>query len=443
MPIPSHIETKPLQPIDRIVKPFQEFAHTEASGGLVLLAAAIVALVWANSPFAHYYHDLWHSALSVGFGEFVFSQPLEVWINDGLMAVFFFVVGLEIKREALSGELSSFRQASLPVAAALGGMIVPALIYTAWNYGTPQISGWGIPMATDIAFALGVLALLGKRVPDSLRVFLTAVAIVDDLGAILVIAVFYTAQISGLALAAGVAGLGLMALANRLGVRSPIAYFLVGLAVWAAFMASGVHATIAGVLTAMTIPANSLIDERKFVENGRALLSEIVEKGSGLERDMGAVRALEVSCEHVQTPLSRLEHSLHPWVAFVIMPIFALANAGIPLGADFIDSLATPVTLGVLVGLVVGKQIGVTLFTWLAVRSGLAVLPASMNWKSVYGLAWLAGIGFTMSMFIGRLAFDSADTLVEAKTGILAASLVAGVVGYFLLKFTLVRRQPE
>ena len=443
MPIPSHIETKPLQPIDRIVKPFQEFAHTEASGGLVLLAAAIVALVWANSPFAHYYHDLWHSALSVGFGEFVFSQPLEVWINDGLMAVFFFVVGLEIKREALSGELSSFRQASLPVAAALGGMIVPALIYTAWNYGTPQISGWGIPMATDIAFALGVLALLGKRVPDSLRVFLTAVAIVDDLGAILVIAVFYTAQISGLALAAGVAGLGLMALANRLGVRSPIAYFLVGLAVWAAFMASGVHATIAGVLTAMTIPANSLIDERKFVENGRALLSEIVEKGSGLERDMGAVRALEVSCEHVQTPLSRLEHSLHPWVAFVIMPIFALANAGIPLGADFIDSLATPVTLGVLVGLVVGKQIGVTLFTWLAVRSGLAVLPASMNWKSVYGLAWLAGIGFTMSMFIGGLAFDSADTLVEAKTGILAASLVAGVVGYFLLKFTLVRRQPE
>ena len=211
MAIPSHIETKPLQPIDRIVKPFQEFAHTEASGGLVLLAAAIVALVWANSPFAHYYHDLWHSALSVGFGEFVFSQPLEVWINDGLMAVFFFVVGLEIKREALSGELSSFRQASLPVAAALGGMIVPALIYTAWNYGTPQISGWGIPMATDIAFALGVLALLGKRVPDSLRVFLTAVAIVDDMGSILEIAVFYTAQISGLAQPAAVAGLGMMA----------------------------------------------------------------------------------------------------------------------------------------------------------------------------------------------------------------------------------------
>lgn len=430
----SRVAPRTPQPIDRIVRPFQEFAHTAASSGLVLLAAAIVALVWANSPFAHSYHDFWHSAFSVGIGEFVFSQPLEVWINDGLMAVFFFVVGLEIKREAMTGELSTFRQASLPVAAAVGGMIVPALIYASWNYGTPWISGWGIPMATDIAFALGILALLGKRVPDSLRVFLTAVAIVDDLGAVLVIAIFYTAQISGLALAAGMAGLAAMVLANRLGVRSPLAYFLLGLGVWAAFLASGVHATIAGVLTALTIPARSVLDEEKFVAAGRGLLDAVGDGDSVREQRVAAVRALEISCEHVQTPLLRLEHALHPWVAFVIMPIFALANAGIPLGADFVASLAAPVTLGVAFGLIVGKPIGVTLFTWLAVRSGLAVLPATMSWRSVYGLAWLAGIGFTMSMFIAGLAFDSADTLVEAKAGILTASLIAGVVGYVLLK---------
>jgi NhaA family Na+:H+ antiporter len=430
----SHTAPRTPQPIDAIVRPFQEFAHTAAAGGLVLLAAAIVALIWANSPFAHYYHDLWHTAFEVGVGKFVFSQPLEDWITDGLMAVVFFVVGLEIKREATTGELSTFRQASLPVAAALGGMLVPALIYTSWNYGTPEISGWGIPMATDIAFALGVLALLGKRVPSSLRVFLTAVAIVDDLGAVLVIAIFYTAQISGMALAAGLVGLAVMALANRLGVRSPLAYFLMGLCVWAAFLASGVHATIAGVLTALTIPSRSILDEDKFVAAGRGFLDAVDDDDSVQERKIAAVHALEISCEHVQTPLLRLEHALHPWVAFVIMPIFALANAGIPLGADFVESLAAPVTLGVAVGLILGKQIGVTLFTWLAVRSGLAVLPESMNWRSVSGLAWLAGIGFTMSMFIAGLAFDSAETLVEAKAGILTASLVAGLIGYVLLK---------
>jgi len=432
----NHADAAPRtpQPIDRIVRPFQEFAHTAAAGGLVLLAAAIVALVWANSPFAGAYHALWHTTFSVGVGEFVFAQPLEVWINDGLMAVFFFVVGLEIKREVTTGELSTFRQASLPVAAAVGGMIVPALIYASWNYGTPEISGWGVPMATDIAFALGVLALLGKCVPDSLRVFLTAVAIVDDLGAVLVIAIFYTAQISGLALVAGIAGLAVMTLANRLGVRSPLAYFLMGLGVWAAFMASGVHATIAGVLTAMTIPARSILDEDKFVSSGQHFLEVVGDGDSVPERKIAAVHTLEISCEHVQTPLLRLEHALHPWVAFVIMPIFALANAGIPLGSDFVASLAAPVTLGVALGLIIGKQVGVTLFTWLAVRSGLAVLPPSMNWRSVSGLAWLAGIGFTMSIFISGLAFDSADTLVEAKAGILTASLIAGAVGYVLLK---------
>lgn len=430
----AHAAPRSPQPIDRIVRPFQEFAHTAASSGLVLLAAAIVALVWANSPFADSYHDFWHSVFSVGVGEFVFSQPLEVWINDGLMAVFFFVVGLEIKREVMTGELSTFRQASLPAAAAVGGMVFPALIYTSLNYGAPTINGWGIPMATDIAFALGILALLGKRVPDSLRVFLTAVAIVDDLGAVLVIAIFYTAQISGWALAAGMAGLAGMVLANRLGVRSPLAYFLIGLGVWAAFLASGVHATIAGVLTAMTIPARSVLDEEKFVAAGRGFLNVVRDGDAAPEQQAAAIRALENSCEHVQTPLLRLEHALHPWVAFVIMPVFALANAGIPLGVDFVASLTTPVTLGVAFGLVAGKQIGVMLFTWWAVRSGLAALPASMSWRSVYGLAWLAGIGFTMSMFIAGLAFGNAESLIEAKAGILTASLIAGVAGFLLLK---------
>lgn len=422
------------QPIDRIVRPFQEFAQTAASSGLVLLAAAILALTWANSPFADSYHDFWHSTFSVGVGEFVFSQPLEVWINDGLMAVFFFVVGLEIKREVMTGELSAFRQASLPVAAAVGGMTVPALIYVIWNFGTPWVGGWGIPMATDIAFALGILALLGKRVPNSWRVFLTAVAIVDDLGAVLVIAIFYTAQISGLALAAGMAGLAVMALANRLGVRSALAYFLIGLGVWAAFLTSGVHATIAGVLTAMTIPARSVLDKERFVAAGRGFLDVVGDGDSERDQEAAAVRALEISCEHVQTPLLRLEHALHPWVAFAVMPIFALANAGIPLGADFVAALTTPVTLGVFFGLIIGKQVGVTLFAWLTVRSGLATLPESMSWRSVYGLAWLAGIGFTMSMFIAGLAFGSADTLVESKAGILTASMVAGMAGYLLLK---------
>jgi NhaA family Na+:H+ antiporter len=428
------------RPIDTIIRPFQEFAHTAASGGVLLLAFTVVALIWANSPWSHSYHELWHTPVTAGFGGHVLSKPLELWINDGLMAIFFFVVGLEIKREILTGELSSPRQAALPIAAALGGMIVPALLYFAFNAGTAEVSGWGIPMATDIAFALGVLALVGKGVPDALKVFLTALAIVDDLGAVLVIALFYTSEISLTALGAGACFLLLMVVANAMGVRNPLVYWLLGGAVWLAFLLSGVHATIAGVLGAMTIPASSLLDENSFVAKGRFLLSEVERKVDPGQEPLqygnqhAAIQALERACENVETPLRRLEHGLHPWVAFCIMPLFALANAGVELGAGFVAALTQPVTLGVMIGLVAGKQIGITLFSWLAVRSGLASLPAGVTWRHIYGAAVLGGIGFTMSLFIAGLAFSSAETLAMAKAGILLASLVAGGAGFWLLR---------
>jgi NhaA family Na+:H+ antiporter len=428
------------RPIDTIIRPFQEFAHTAASGGVLLLAFTVVALIWANSPWSHSYHELWHTPVTAGFGGHVLSKPLELWINDGLMAIFFFVVGLEIKREILTGELSSPRQAALPIAAALGGMIVPALLYFAFNAGTPEVSGWGIPMATDIAFALGVLALVGKGVPDALKIFLTALAIVDDLGAVLVIALFYTSEISLTALGAGACFLLLMVVANAMGVRNPLVYWLLGGAVWLAFLLSGVHATIAGVLGAMTIPASSLLDENSFVAKGRFLLSEVERKVDPGQEPLqygnqhAAIQALERACENVETPLRRLEHGLHPWVAFCIMPLFALANAGVELGAGFVAALTQPVTLGVMIGLVAGKQIGITLFSWLAVRSGLASLPAGVTWRHIYGAAVLGGIGFTMSLFIAGLAFSSAETLAMAKAGILLASLVAGGAGFWLLR---------
>jgi NhaA family Na+:H+ antiporter len=428
------------RPIDLIVRPFQEFAHTAASGGVLLLAFTLVALVWANSPWSHSYHELWRTAVTVGFGGHVLSKPLELWINDGLMAVFFFVVGLEIKREILTGELSSPRQAALPIAAAVGGMVVPALLYFAFNAGTPEVAGWGVPMATDIAFALGVLALVGKGVPDALKVFLTALAIVDDLGAVLVIALFYTSEISLAALGAGGVFLLLMLLANLSGIRNPLVYWLLGGAVWLAFLLSGVHATIAGVLGAMMIPARSLIDEKKFVESGRFLISEVERKVDPGQTPLhyndqhAAVRALETACENVASPLQRLEHALHPWVAFLIMPLFALANAGVELGAGFVEALLQPVTLGISIGLVAGKQIGITTFSWLAVRSGLASLPSGVSWGHIYGAAVLGGIGFTMSLFIAGLAFANAETLATAKAGILLASLIAGAAGFGFLR---------
>ena len=426
--------------IDRVLRPFQRFARIESSGGIVLLVCTALALGWANSPWADSYHHLWEIPLTLGFSGRGLTLSLHHWINDGLMAVFFFLVGLEIKREMLVGELATPRQAALPIAGALGGMIVPAGIYAVMNAGTEGAPGWGIPMATDIAFALGVVALLGSRVPLGLKVFLAALAIVDDIGAVLVIAFFYTASISWIALAVGGVLLGALVLCNMAGVRHAAVYALIGIVVWGAFLASGVHATIAGVLLAMTIPARTRINEDEFLARGRAILDDF-ERASGPETTVltnagqqHAIHELEEACEEAQAPLLRLEHGLHGIVAFGIMPLFALANAGIQFSSGMLADISWSVTNGIVLGLVLGKPIGIALFAWLATRIGVASLPAGSGWRALVGVSCLGGIGFTMSIFIANLAFPGSAALLDsAKIGILAASLAAGLVGWAIL----------
>jgi Na+:H+ antiporter, NhaA family len=427
-------------PVERIVRPFQDFAQKQSSGGILLIIATAVALVWANSPWGESYAALWHTKLTVGIGDFSLTKDLTHWINDGLMAVFFLVVGLEIKREVLVGELSSVRGAALPVAAAVGGAVVPAAIYLAFNAGAEGTAGWGIPMATDIAFALGVLALLGDRVPVTLKVFVTALAIVDDIVAVLVIAFFYTSEISWGALGVGAAFLAALVVANLIGVGRTLVYAVLGIGLWLAFLLSGVHATIAGVLLAFTVPAISFINPGAFLERGRYILDRFEqagEKGENVlanEERQAALHALNHATYKLEPPLHELEHTLHPWVVFAIMPVFALANAGVPLGGGLGEALTSPVSLGIVAGLVLGKQLGVTLFAWLAVKSGISELPRGIGWRHVYGTGWLAGIGFTMSLFISDLAFSDGSLVEIAKLGILAASLIAGVVGWTILR---------
>lgn len=421
-----------------LLRPFQTFFKTEAAGGILLMAAAVVALIWANSPLAESYAALWGTYLTVGGGPLVIEKPLILWVNDGLMALFFFVVGLEIKREVLAGELASPRKAALAIAAALGGMAVPALLYFTVTAGTDRAVGWGIPMATDIAFALGVLALLGSRAPLALKVFLTAVAIVDDLGAVIVIALFYTAELNVTALVVSLVLVGVLVVVNRLGIQRPVVYGLIGLAAWVAMLKSGVHATIAGVLVALTIPATRRIDEVEFSDRVGALLARFREELSpGQEvptpEQAAAIHSMEVACEHVETPLSRLEHGLHGLVAFFVMPVFALANAGVALGAGALALLADPVALGIALGLVVGKPLGVMALAFVAVKVGLAVLPSGVTWRHVLGVSFLTGIGFTMSIFIANLAFGEGPLLDSAKLGILAASVVSGILGAVVL----------
>ena len=398
-------DRRPLEavtPMERLVRPFQEFANLEASGGILLIGCTVAALIWANSPWAGSYFHLWHTNLTFDRIGGLLAKPLHFWINDGLMALFFLLIGLEIKRETLVGELASFRKAALPIAAAFGGMIVPAGLYLVFNHGGPGASGWGIPTATDIAFALGVLALLGDRVPTSLKVFLAALAIADDIGAVLVIAFFYTAQISWPSL--GVAGLFFVALlvVNRVGGRHLLIYAILGVGLWVAFLQSGIHATVAGVLLAITIPA----------------------------RQRTASRAVLTSNE---SPMLRLEHALIPWNRYLIMPVFALANAGVALGGGAARSVVAPVSLGVIFGLVIGKPIGVVLFSWLATRTRLAAMLDGIGWRQIVGVGMLGGIGFTMSLFIANLAFGAGPALETAKMGILVASVVSGIAGVIVL----------
>ena len=431
-------------PITTVVRPFQEFFRIEASSGILLLLCTGVALFLANSPWAEAYFHFWETELAVTLGDFHISMELLHWINDGLMAVFFFLVGLEIKREILIGELSSPRKAILPIFAAIGGMLLPAIIYLVINWQGPGQRGWGIPMATDIAFALGVLAILGKRVPTSLKVFLTALAIVDDLGAVVVIAIFYTEGLVWGWLALGIVVFGGMLLLNRLGVRHPVPYGALGIALWFAFLQSGVHATVAGVLGAMAIPAVARINTGQFVSWSRQALDELEAccgtthgngRGTATTIEQRAVlQAMETAIQNVESPLQRMEHALEKPVAYTIMPIFALANAGVPFLGNFFEDLLNPVSVGVVMGLVFGKQIGITVFTWLAVRLGLADLPQGVSWRHIYGVAWLGGIGFTMALFIDSLAFEGNPLIDTAKIGILTGSIISGVVGYLILR---------
>jgi NhaA family Na+:H+ antiporter len=425
----------------RVREGFSDFFHTEVSGSLALLSATIVALLLANSALSEGYAEFWHTYFSIEFGDWALKQSLLHWIDDGLMAFFFLVVGLEIKRELIAGELSNPRKAALPIMAAIGGMAGPALLYALINMGGEGARGWGVPMATDIAFALGVLALLGPRIPASLRVFMAALAIADDIGAVLVIAIFYTSSIAWGWIAAAAVCLLILGVFNLLRVDSPLPYFLLGTIVWFCFLNSGVHATVAGVLVALTVPSRSRMRPLEFVSWARRKIDEIelleVPGAHVLQTSdqQSCAQAIQAEARWIQAPLQRLEHSLLPISTFIILPLFALANAGVVLlGHNLLDLLTERVSLGIIMGLLVGKQVGITGLSWIAVRLGISELPEGVTWRHIWGVSWVAGIGFTMSLFISGLAFRAGIQQTEAKVAILVASLVAGVVGYLILR---------
>ena len=383
--------------MDKAFSRIQEFIRLETSGGVVLMIAAIFAMIIANTPLSATYDLILGTYIKVAIGNFEIAKPTILWINDGLMAIFFFLVGLEIKREVLAGELSSFDKAILPIMAAIGGMAVPGIIFAIVNWGTPEnLNGWAIPTATDIAFALGILALIGSRAPIALKIFLLAIAIIDDLGAIVIIAIFYTSELSINALSISMIGFAAAVALNRLGIQRTAPYLLVGIIMWVFVLKSGVHATLAGVLIAFTIPLKAKTEDEAL--------------------------------------LYKMEHGLHPWVAFLILPVFAFANAGVNFTGIGIDDLLQPLTLGIAVGLFLGKQIGIFLATWIGVKSGIARLPENVSWKHVYGVACLTGVGFTMSLFIGSLAFTTADAMNAVRLGVVLGSVLSGIIGYVLLK---------
>lgn len=433
-------------PIDKLNKPLQKFIQNEKAGGIVLGISVIIALILANSPLSHAYHQFFEYKIGFQFnGKSFLEYSIHHWINDGLMAIFFFVVGLELKREIVGGELSNPRKALLPIGAAIGGMLVPAIIYFVLNPTGEAQNGWGIPMATDIAFALGVLYLLGNKIPLSLKVFLTALAIVDDLGAVLVIAFFYTSDISTLSLLIGLGFVLIMYIGNKMGVRNVLFYAIIGIVgVWTAFLLSGVHATIASVLAAFTIPADMKIKENLYITKIQNYLTKFKsidpkDKIPTLTNEqLHILDEVKKDTNDIIPPLQRLEHVMHPFVTFLIIPIFALANAGVSVAIDFEQLFSTNVTLGVSLGLLVGKVVGVVGFTLLFVKLKIAPFPNGMNIRNLLGLALLAGIGFTMSLFITSLAFTNEEHIIQAKIGIFFASIVAGILGYLILN-----KQPK
>jgi NhaA family Na+:H+ antiporter len=426
---------------DKILTPFEEFIHRQTTSGLLLMGMAILALILANGPYAEAYSKVIHTYISIGVGEWRLKMTLQHWVNDGLMVFFFFVVGLELKREFLVGELADPRNAAMPIAAAIGGMVVPALIYFAINPSGDAALGWGVPMATDIAFAVGALALLASRVPRALITFLVALAIVDDLGAVMVIAFFYTESIAMVPLMVAGALFALLLALNMIGIRKTIPYFILAVFLWYALLQSGVHATIAGILGAMTVPATPKFDPQRFSECITNLMHKFDashQHGKSImtnESLRGVVQTLGNGVHSVEAPLQRLEHIWHLPVAYLVIPIFALVNAGIPLEFDSLsETMKHPVLIGVSLGLVVGKFIGITGFSWLVLKLGFAQLPKGTRFTQIAGVSLLAGIGFTMSIFVAQLGFgEREDLLLMAKTGILAASLLTGVAGYVWL----------
>ncbi len=429
---------------NRVLTPLEDFIHRQTTSGILLMMCAIIALYLANSDLYQPYHHILQMPFTIGFPDFQLSKSLHHWINDGLMAVFFFVVGLELKREILVGELSDIKQALFPIIAAIGGMVVPVAIYMSINPEGHAFDGWGIPMATDIAFALGTLALLGTRIPKSLLTFLVALAIVDDLGAVIVIALFYTEAINSTALMlVGVMIFILIAL-NMGGIRRPLPYLLLGIILWIAMLKSGIHATLAGVILAFTIPMRPKYDAQRFINHIKDMLQNIKQdykkESSILKNDAlrSHVQALGDGVQLVQAPAQILERQLHIPSAYIIIPIFALANAGIPINfSELSTTIFEPVALGIAAGLVLGKLLGIAGFTWIAVKMKIITLPKNLNFKHIIGVGLMGGIGFTMSIFIAELGFAQApEDLLLAKTGVLLASLIAGVSGYLWLYFT-------
>ena len=428
----------------QILRPAQRFFRKQVASSILLLSATVIALVWANSNIAETYHSFWHTKISLVFGEFKISKSLVHWINDALMALFFFTVGLEIKRELLVGELASLKKAMLPVIAAVGGMLVPGLIYIAFNLGSSTMDGWGIPMATDIAFALGAVAIFGTKLPVNLRIFLAAFAIADDLGAVLVIAMFYTKEIVWFYVFVCAILTLCLAIANLLWIRWTLIYAVIGLAIWFFVLGSGIHPTVAGVIVSLFIPARGRYDTDRFLQNVDEIMAKFKceDQSCGYsillnQEHMHAVHALELACHDVETPLQRLMHALHPWVAFTILPLFALSNTGLNFhGINFSEVAAHTVSLGIFFGLVVGKPLGVLLFSYMAVKSGAGSLPKDVKWSHIIGSAMLGGIGFTMSLFIADLSFSSFHMLSYAKMAILSASVLSAIVGIGFLGIT-------
>ena len=416
-----------------------QFIKQETLGGILLILATIIAVIWANSSFYEGYNYMLHG-VKFGISHADFNMSLHHWVNDGLMALFFFTIGLEIKREVMGGELSSVKKAALPVMAAIGGMLIPAFIYILFTANNPDYSlGWGIPMATDIAFALGILALLGSRVNINLKIFLTALAIADDLGAILVIAIFYTDTINYLQIGIAFAAIIILIAGNRMGIRSTFFYGFIGLiGVWLAFIFSGIHATIAGVLIALTIPAKAKISETEFVSTLSKLVSQFgkekINDSKLLTKEQAhLIGKIEMLSNDAHTPLQRLEHILHPISAFIVIPVFALFNAGVRIEGNIVTMIFHPVSLGIIAGLVLGKFLGISIFSHLIVKMKVAVLPEGVNFRDIYGVALLAGIGFTMSIFISDLAFSDQQLVQVAKVGIFTASIIAAVLGVIIL----------